>query len=134
MRQPPSETTEAAALDVPGSLQSTDADLGRELTKVAYQSHFALAQHYSGVIFQARIAIITMIVIAVALGLDILASAKFTQITWIGVPGRGLAVYAAAVPINLLHAMEVSYLKRFYQIGWAEYRDCEWPQGLLLQL
>lgn len=86
------------------------------IIRTAYEAHFKLVQHYSSIVFQARVAITTMIVLAIGLGLQLLPLGDSYQIEWLGVPARGLAVYAAALLVNLLHAMEVSYLKRFYQI------------------
>lgn len=95
-----------------------EADSGRawELVRIAYESHFELARHYASAIFQARIAITTVMVVAVTLGFGYLPRGASDSIELAGVPARGLVVYAAALFINLLYAMEVKYLERFYRI------------------
>jgi hypothetical protein len=87
-----------------------------ELVRIAYESHFELAQHYSSVMFQARIAITTVMVVAVALGFGFLPRGDSSSIEFAGVPARGLVAYVAALLVNLLHAMEVTYVVRFYRI------------------
>lgn len=89
---------------------------GWELVRIAYESHFELTRHYASVIFQARIAITTVMVVAVTLGFGFLPRGDSDSIELAGVPARGLVVYAAALFINLLYAMEVTYLERFYRI------------------
>lgn len=87
-----------------------------ELVRIAYEEHFALSRHYSSVMFQARIAITTVMVAAVALGFGFVPRAESNSIEFAGVPARGLAAYVAALLINLLHAMEVTYFVRFYRL------------------
>jgi hypothetical protein len=66
--------------------------------------------------FQARIAITTVMVVAVALGFGFLPQGESANIEFVRVPARGLVAYVAALFINLLHAMEVTYVVRFYRI------------------
>jgi hypothetical protein len=66
--------------------------------------------------FQARIAITTLIVVAVALGFGFLPDGTSSDIEFAGVPARGLMSYVAALLINILYAMEVTYVVRFYRI------------------
>jgi hypothetical protein len=87
-----------------------------ELVRIAYEEHFALSRHYSSVMFQARIAITTVMVAAVALGFGFVPRADSNSIEFAGVPARGLVAYVAALLINLLHAMEVTYFVRFYRL------------------
>jgi hypothetical protein len=98
-------------LDVSGQ-----TDRGWELIRIAYESHFELTRHYSSVIFQARIAITTVMVFAVAVGFGLLPQGDSATIEFMQVPGRGLIAYVAALLINLLYAMEVTYLVRLYLI------------------
>lgn len=119
---------------VPSSLpeaQTKDLDdpgKAWELVRIAYESHFELASHYSSVMFQARIAITTVMVLAVALGFGYLPSAGGSNsIEFAGVPARGLVAYVAALLVNLLYAMELTYLVRFYRIVHSGRRiECEY--------
>jgi hypothetical protein len=92
------------------------AETAWELVRIAYESHFELARHYSSLMFQARIAITTLIVVAVALGFGYLPNGKSSDIAFARVPARGLVTYVAALLINILYAMEVTYVVRFYRI------------------
>jgi len=66
--------------------------------------------------FQARIAITTVMVVAVTLGFGFLPSGESNNIEFARIPARGLVAYVAALFINLLHAMEVKYVIRFYRV------------------
>ena len=104
---------------VPTASAGTDASRSGqawELVKIAYDSHFELARHYSSVMFQARIAITTVMVLAVALCFGYLPTGGSDQIEFQQIPARGLVAYVAAWLINLLYAMEVTYMVRFYRI------------------
>lgn len=87
-----------------------------ELVRISYESHFELARHYSSLMFQARIAITTVMILAVGLGFGILPGGNSSTIELGRVPARGLVAYAAALLINFLYAMEVTYVVRFYRI------------------
>lgn len=101
----------------PADGKSTDeAGKAWELARIAYQSHFELARHYASVMVQARIAITTVMVLAVALGFGVVPGGDSSNIEFAGIPARGLVAYVAALLINLLHAMEVTYVVRFYRI------------------
>jgi hypothetical protein len=95
---------------------SEQAGRAWELIRIAYESHFELARYYASVMFQARIAITTVMVFAVALGFGFLPRGDSNSIEFARVPARGLVAYVAALFINLLHAMEVTYVMRFYRI------------------
>jgi hypothetical protein len=95
---------------------SEQTDRTWELVRIAYESHFELSRHYSSVIFQARIAITTVMVFAVALGFGLLPQGGSATIEFAHVPARGIVAYVAALLINLLYAMEVTYLVRLYLI------------------
>lgn len=91
-------------------------DRAWELVRIAYESHFELARHYSSLMFQARIAITTAMVAAVAFAFGFLPGGDSSRIEFAKIPARGLVAYAAALLVNLLHAMEVTYVVRFYRI------------------
>lgn len=115
------ERAPGGARSEPESLRAAPGDSGQgsrtwELVRIAYESHFELARHYSSLMFQARIAITTVMVLAVGLGFGILPGGNSSAIEFGRVPARGLIAYAAALLINLLYAMEVTYVVRFYRI------------------
>lgn len=104
---------ESSRADPGGSGQGSRA---WELVRISYESHFELARHYSSLMFQARIAITTVMVLFVGLGFGFLPGGSSSTIEFGRVPARGLVAYAAALLINLLYAMEVTYVVRFYRI------------------
>ena len=110
------KTRQKRPLVVPAGAAPNEGSQAWELVKIAYESHFALANHYSSVMFQARIAITTVMVLAVALGFGYLPTGGSADIEFQQIPARGLVAYVAAWLINLLHAMEVTYMVRFYRI------------------
>lgn len=92
------------------------ADRSWELTRIAYEAHFELARHHSSLTFQARIAITTVMVLALALTFGYLPAAASEHIEFQKISARGLVAYVAALFLNLLFAMEMTYLMRFYRI------------------
>lgn len=106
-----------------------DATLGHELLKTAYASHFALCQHYSSVVLQVRIAIMTLTVAAVAMAFGVFPGVRGAQVVFDGVTDRALLAYVAVVLLNLLHAMEVGYMKRYLQVV-ASGREMEQRAGV----
>jgi hypothetical protein len=95
---------------------TADATLAHELLKTAYASHFALCQHYSSVVLQVRIAIMTLVVAAVAMAFGVFPGVDDARVVFAGVTDRSLLAYVAVVLLNLLHAMEVGYMKRYLQV------------------
>ena len=93
-----------------------DPALSQELLKTAYASHFALCQHYSSVVLQVRIAIMTLVVAAVAMAFGVFPGVSDARVMFGGVTDRSLLAYVAVVLLNLLHAMEVGYMKRYLQV------------------
>lgn len=90
--------------------------LAQELLKTAYASHFTLCQHYSSVVLQVRIAIMTLVVAAVAMAFGVFPGVDDARVVFAGVTDRSLLSYVAVVLLNLLHAMEVGYMKRYLQV------------------
>ena len=108
---------------------AVDPALAQELLKTAYASHFALCQHYSSVVLQVRIAIMTLVVAAVAMAFGVFPGVDDARIVFAGVTDRSLLAYVAVVLLKLLHAMEVGYMKRYLQVV-ASGRDLEQRAGV----
>ncbi len=106
-----------------------DAALAQELLKTAYASHFALCQHYSSVVLQVRIAIMTLVVAAVAMAFGVFPGVDPARAIFAGLTDRSLLAYVAVVLLNLLHAMEVGYMKRYLQVVRSG-RDMEQRAGI----
>jgi hypothetical protein len=85
------------------------------MLRTAYEAHFDLCKHYSGLVFRGRIAIITVTVAAVSFALGVVPTVSETAARPDPLMTGALA-YIAAWLVSLLHAMEVSYVKRFYQV------------------
>ena len=87
-----------------------------EFRRTAYEAHYRLLEHYSSLIFRARVAIltVTMLVLAYVFGVSPSLSADADNVGVLNT--RGIIGYLAAVFIDLLYLMETSYLKRFYQV------------------
>lgn len=83
-----------------------------ENLRTAYDAHVGLCQHYSGLVFRGRLAIVTLTVAAVSVSLGLLPG------TGPGPRpiGAGMLAYASACLVALLHAAEVGYVKRFFQV------------------
>ena len=58
----------------------------------------------------------TLIVITVRRGFGFLSDGKSSDIEFAGVPARGLVTYVVALLIDILYAMEVKFVLRFYRI------------------
>ncbi|MGZ8413005.1 MAG: hypothetical protein ACXWZS_02425 [Gemmatirosa sp.] len=108
---------------------AVDATLGAELLKTAYASHFTLCQHYSSVVLQVRIAIMTLVVAAVAMAVGVFPGVGDALPLFDGVTDRSLLAYVAVVLLTLLHAMEVGYMKRYLQVV-ASGREMEQRAGV----
>lgn len=65
---------------------------------------------------QVRIAIMTLVVAAVAMAFGVFPGVDDARIVFAGVTDRSLLSYVAVVLLNLLHAMEVGYMKRYLQV------------------
>jgi hypothetical protein len=87
-----------------------------ELGRIAYEAHFRLCEHYSSLIFRARISIMTLILIVVAFVFGIMLQDSNALGKLPGLPTRAILAYIGAILINLLYLMEIGYLKRFYQV------------------
>ena len=83
-----------------------------ENRRMLYETHVDLCQHYSSLVFQGRIATITLTIIAVAIALGLVPGGGTAP----SGTGRGLLAYAAAWLVALLYAVEVGYVKRFFQV------------------
>jgi hypothetical protein len=106
----------APALAYDRRSSTVDTALAQELLKTAYASHFALCQHYSSVVLQVRIAIMTLVVAAVAMAAGVFPGVDASRMVFGGLTDRSLLAYVAVVLLNLLHAMEVGYMKRYLQV------------------
>lgn len=114
---PPAPAPAAAFASVYDRRASTaDPTLAQELLKTAYASHFTLCQHYSSVVLQVRIAIMTLVVAAVAMAFGVFPGVSPARVMFGGITDRSLLAYVAVVLLNLLHAMEVGYMKRYLQV------------------
>jgi hypothetical protein len=97
--------------------------------RVAYEAHFALSQHYSSIIFKGRLGIVTLTVAAVSVSLGLTPERSVPAPAPLA-PGIGaLLPYISGWLVSLLHAMEVSYVKRFFQVV-ASGRNLEQSAGL----
>lgn len=83
-----------------------------ELLKGMYDAHVKLCEHYSSLVFQGRLATVTLTVAAVAIALGLVPSGGVAPKGTAG----GLLAYAAACLVALLHGVEASYVKRFFQV------------------
>jgi len=88
------------------------ADVVPELLRTAYEGHVALVQHYSGLVFRGRLSIVTLTVVAVSVALGLVPGVSVVP----SPVASGLLAYASACLVALLHAVEVSYVKRFFQV------------------
>lgn len=86
-----------------------------QMVLTAYEAHFDLCTHYSGLVFRGRIAIVTLTVAAVSFALGLVPTIGENTAPPSPLMTGALA-YIAAWLVSLLHAMEVSYVKRFYQV------------------
>lgn len=113
---PPAPGHAAPGLAYDRRAATADPRLAHELLKTAYASHFALCQHYSSVVLQVRIAIMTLVVAAVAMAFGVFPGVDDARVVFAGVTDRSLLAYVSVVLLNLLHAMEVGYMKRYLQV------------------
>jgi hypothetical protein len=90
-------------------------DHGTDLRGVALESHYLLCEHYSSLVFRARIANMTLIVVVGAFVIGLRdQSASGTLIDWELM--RSSVALVGATVIALLHLMELGYARRFYQV------------------
>jgi hypothetical protein len=83
-----------------------------ESLRAAYEAHVGLCQHYSGLVFRGRLAIVTLTIAAVSVSLGLLPGTAPGP----SPIGAGMLAYASACLVALLHAAEVGYVKRFFQV------------------
>ena len=98
-----------------------------EFLGTTYEAHVALCQHYSSLVFRGRLAIVTLTVAAVSVALGLIPGSGSAP----NGAGNGLLAYASAWLVALLHAVEVSYVRRFFQVVVSG-RDLERRIGLQL--
>jgi amino acid transporter len=91
------------------------ASVQTEMLRTAYAAHFDLCKHYSNLVFRGRIAIVTLTIGAVSFALGLVPTTAVT-LTKPDSLMTGALAYIAAWLVALLHSMEVSYVKRFYQV------------------
>jgi hypothetical protein len=96
-----------------------------ESLRAAYDAHVGLCQHYSGLVFRGRLAIVTLTVAAVSVSLGLLPGTAPGP----SPIGAGMLAYASACLVALLHAAEVGYVKRFFQVV-ASGREIETAMGV----
>jgi len=109
------------------------------LGRIAYEAHFALLRHYSELVFKIRIATVTLTVgaVSLALGLDPGAMRAAGQAAVPGPaasPSLGIGAvlpYVSAWLVSLVYAIEVGYVKRFFQV-MVSGRELERRAGLEL--
>jgi hypothetical protein len=82
------------------------------MQQARYEAHVGLSEHYSKLIFQGRIATITLTIFAVSIALGLVPGGSSAPKD----EGGALLAYAAAVLVSLLHGVEVAYVKRFFQV------------------
>src|SRR5512141_1632323 len=83
-----------------------------DLLKSMYDAHVKLGEHYSSLVFQGRLATVTLTIAAVAIALGLVPSGGVAPKGTAG----GLLAYAAACLVALLYGVEASYVKRFFQV------------------
>lgn len=86
------------------------------LRNTAHAAHYELCEHYSGLIFKARVSIITLTLLVIAFVFDIVPARTQPLPPILGFDARGLMALMSSVLIGLLHLMEMAYIKRFYQV------------------
>jgi hypothetical protein len=116
MNEPPIKNEQQAKHEMqgrndPAGLRADAAGMA-ETHRTLYEAHVELCQHYSSLVFQGRIATVTLTIIAVAIALGLVPGGGSAPSGM----GRGLLAYAAAWLVSLLYAVEVGYVKRFFQV------------------
>ena len=88
------------------------------LQESAYQAHFALVQHYSSLIFKARMSIITVILIiwAYILGIGQDVGDYTFQIGEYTLSAKAGIAYITSITITIFITMEISCVKRYFHI------------------
>ena len=88
-----------------------------DFEKSAYERHHELFRHYSGLLFQARVFIITVILASVAYMFGVMRNADSTPVTFWGMNAEGVVWYMASVAIVLLFSMETAYIRRLAEVA-----------------
>lgn len=86
--------------------------MDNEFHKQAYESHVKLFTHYSGLVFRARVAMITLILLVFGYLFGTVAGAGDTHRDLLGIGTKSAMAYLAALLLSLLFSMENAYLRR----------------------
>jgi hypothetical protein len=109
------QATLRAEEPTPGAVLPPSMNIA-DVARAAYTHNFELLKHYSGLIFQARIAITSVVAATVAVAFGVVPDRQLPESSISGVPARAIVAYVAAVFVVLLYSIEISYLRHFFQV------------------
>src|ERR1700754_4773794 len=88
-----------------------------DFEKSVYERHHELFRHYSSLLFQARVLIITVILASVAYMFGVMRANDSTSVKFWGINAEGFVWYMASVAIVLLFSMETAYIRRLAEVA-----------------
>jgi hypothetical protein len=91
--------------------------MATDFEKSAYETHHELFRHYSALLFQARVLIITVILASVAYMFGVMRSSDTSSVTFWGMNAEGVVWYMASIAIVLLFSMETAYIRRLAEVA-----------------
>src|ERR1700749_3364518 len=101
-----------------------------DFEKSAYERHHELFRHYSALLFQARVLIITVILASVAYMFGVVRNTDALPVKFWGINAEGVVWYMASVAIVLLFSMETAYIRRLAEVAASvKHLEPEPPNG-----